>query len=190
MKNLFAFTIMMSTIALTFSSCSEEVADPCDGIVCVNGDCVNGNCDCEQGWSGSDCSTQLTPTSMSITSIKITRFPATDSNGAGWDLFDGPDVYVQITGAGGVIGIETGYIENANPQQDYTFSPSSWSTNNDFADVTSQYTISAYDYDGIDDDLLGGIYFTPYSTQGGFPTTQILDAGGSVAFEVNYSYNW
>ena len=49
MKNLFAFTIMMSTIALTFSSCSEEVADPCDGIVCVNGDCVNGNCDCEQG---------------------------------------------------------------------------------------------------------------------------------------------
>ena len=39
-------------LSLFFFACSS---DPCEEIVCVNGDCNDGSCACEEGWTGELC---------------------------------------------------------------------------------------------------------------------------------------
>ncbi len=48
MNRLIFLLILLLTI-----SCKKD--DPCDGISCVNGDCVEGTCACETGWKGALC---------------------------------------------------------------------------------------------------------------------------------------
>ena len=39
-----------------FSACGDDPIDPCAGVDCgVNGECVDGTCDCEEGYSGANC---------------------------------------------------------------------------------------------------------------------------------------
>lgn len=183
-----SFAILaIGTMSMLFTSCAkEEDADPCDTIVCVKGDCVNGTCDCDEGWSGSDCSNQITPSKIKITGIKLTRFPATD-NGGGWDVSSAPDIFVEISYNGTGI-FESLLYYDADYTQEYTFTINPYIELNN---VTSQYTIRLYDYDDLDaNDWMGGINFTPYFSTNGFPTTKTLDADGDVAFEVTYSYVW
>ena len=35
--------------------CKDTYIDPCQGVNCNNGTCVNGNCNCNPGWYGEDC---------------------------------------------------------------------------------------------------------------------------------------
>lgn len=46
---------LFSFIALTgfFSSCTDN----CEDVTCVNGECIDGTCECDPGFTGSDCST-------------------------------------------------------------------------------------------------------------------------------------
>jgi EGF-like domain len=71
------------TLMLFTASCTQ---DPCAKLTCQNGGtCTNGECACPEGWSGSDCATQKTPTKIKISKIEVLDFKATDPNGAGWD---------------------------------------------------------------------------------------------------------
>ena len=185
--------LLLTVCGLTFvliSSCKKETKDPCEGITCLNGGtCANGSCNCPQGYSGSNCSQQLTPTKVTITKVQVTRFPATDAGGAGWDPTSGPELYPKISlGSSTIYSSSTYYIDASTSLVPYDFTPSPYI---ELTSPTSQYTIEAYDYDTLDpDDWMGGIYFYPYSSTGGFPSTIIIDGGGSVAFKLYVTYTW
>jgi len=58
--------ILLFTLVLIFftASCSKSdpddiVKDPCKGVVCVNGNCIEGICECDFGWTGDDCSVTI-----------------------------------------------------------------------------------------------------------------------------------
>lgn len=171
-----------------FSSCGQDDPDPCEGIICINGGtCANGECNCPEGYTGSDCSQQDTPDKIRISRIDITRFPATD-NGAGWDLTSGPDIYPELSIGSVTLYSASNFYQNADPSDNYTFdlSPAV-----DMEDPNDQYTIRLFDYDDFDpDDLMGGINFTPYSSDNEFPSEIDLDAGGDVAFTLHVTYVW
>lgn len=47
----------MTLVSSAFSSCTE---DPCEGVSCLNGGmCSNGTCECDAGYEGLDCGTQM-----------------------------------------------------------------------------------------------------------------------------------
>lgn len=188
---LFAAAYIITLVGITslFSCKKEDKAkpDPCKGIVCYNGGyCVNGSCSCPQGYTGPSCETQVTPARIKISSIKVTRFPLND-NGSNWDLFDGPDIYIELSRNGTII-TKSNYASNAIFNTPYNFI---WTTPIDISDMYSQYTIRLYDDDGIDTpDYMGGILFYIYSSKNKFPTQITLDAGGTVAFVFTVSYLW
>lgn len=178
---LFFFTAFMTVI----SGCKK---DPCETTVCQNdGYCANGDCVCPEGFTGADCSQQETPDKIRITKIEITRFQATD-NGAGWDLSSGPDIYPELSKGSTNLYSASTFYQNADPSSNYSFDL------NPAIDIVSpndQYTIRLYDFDDFDaDDFMGGINFTPYSSNNGFPNTINLDAGGDVSFTLYVDYVW
>ncbi len=48
--------IYLCFVAIVLSSCGDDPFDPCAGIDCgLNGECLDGTCDCEDGYSGVNC---------------------------------------------------------------------------------------------------------------------------------------
>ena len=151
------------------------------------GYCANGQCVCPEGYTGANCSQQLTPEIIRINKIEVTRFPATDG-GAGWDLTSGADIFPYLTVGSQTVWTSSNYFSNANPNLTYSFTPTPAI---ELTNPLSQHTITLYDYDDLDaDDFMGGIYFTPYHSSNGFPDVLILDAGGGVAFKLHVTYSW
>ena len=181
MKNLL-FVGLVSFLAFAMS-CSSN---PCDDVVCLNdGYCANGECVCPEGFAGADCSKQQTPSKIQIDKIVITKFPATDG-GAGWDLTSGADIFPQLSFDGQIIYSPDEFYQDADPGSTYAFTPGS---NTFIENPNGQHSITLYDYDDFDaDDFMGGINFTPYTSDNKFPSLLNLDAGGSVAFELHLSY--
>lgn len=187
-------TLTLLLFSLIFNSCKKDdddpkPVDPCANITCLNGGfCINGSCSCPQGYNGPACENQITPTKIRITKITVTKFPATTSSGGGWDVSNGPDIFVNIYKGSSLIWEEPAYYQNANPTLDYDFFPSPYV---DLNSPNDQYTIQLYDYDDIDpNDFMGGIYFVPYSSFGGFPSVLTIDGGGTVAFKIHVTYLW
>jgi hypothetical protein len=186
MKKYFFFVIL----AIVFS-CKKNNPDPCVGITCLNGGtCANGLCVCPQGYTGANCSQQITPKKITITKIQVTKFPATKVGGAGWDLTSGPDIYPVISKGTTLIWKSPINFTDANSSLTYDFTPS---PNIDLTSPTDQYTIELFDYDGgiVADDWMGGLYFIPYSITNNFPPIITIDATGSVVtFKIFVTYSW
>jgi hypothetical protein len=53
-KILLSFFGFAAALSLTLTSC----ADPCKDVNCNNGECVEGDCVCTDGWEGTDCLTE------------------------------------------------------------------------------------------------------------------------------------
>jgi hypothetical protein len=193
MKNAVFFLLVMGwSVVATLTSCKkDEPKDPCSGITCLNGGtCANGACNCPPGYAGSDCSQLVTPKKVTITKIQITKFPATEVGGAGWDPTSGPELYPKISLGSTTIYSSTLRYTDANPNLvPYEFAPNPYVELND---PSSQYLIEAYDYDTVDpDDWMGGIYFYPYSSSTGFPSIVLVEAAGAtVAFKLELVYTW
>lgn len=182
---------LLSILLISFFliTCSKD-KDPCEGIVCVNGGtCINGVCDCPEGYTGVACGDQDAPSKILISKITVTKFPATEDDGGGWDLTNGPDIYVtvELDGTNTTIGFSQFYKEDANPSVDYDLSPQNPIA---ITSINSRHSITLWDYDDIVDEFIGGVVFSPYSDTNGFPTEMTLDAGGKVAFTITLSYEF
>lgn len=181
MKKLLFLVVLT---ALLGHACEKDPIDIqedlCKGVICNNGGyCVNGDCQCPPQWTGPSCAQEVAPNKMRVGVITLTSFPLTDGAGGGWDLFDGPDVYLQIKQGSQVI-FTTGYVEDLLSQYSW------FTTGLEFSNPTATYTISVFDYDdGLSaDDPMGGISFTPYQPGKKFPVSYPLQcATCTVAFD-------
>jgi len=157
--------------------------------MCENGGiCIDGTCDCPDGFTGPSCSEQATPDKMRISFIEINRFPGFNHDQQ-WDDQDGPDIFFRLYDKDQPLAQPMLLWENANPEQDYSF----FINIIDMWNVHNLHTLQLIDYDGpgFEGDLMGEIQFTPYNDTNGFPERIVLDNGGPVSFtmEVEYLYN-
>jgi hypothetical protein len=165
--------------------------DPCATVTCKNsGTCANGSCNCPEGWSGSDCGTQKTPSKVRISKIEILNFPTTEAGGGGWDLTSGADLYPVITNAAGtsVVWSPTTYVIDAVAGSTYSWTPVPAVD----LDATTQYIIAAFDDDSpANPDYIKGMSITPFETGKGFPTEWTwtsTDGLFKVKFTVSYVF--
>lgn len=174
----------------TGPNCETDISDPCDDVTCENGYCANGACVCDEGYTGADCSQQVKPASISITRVDVLQFPATNSNGGGWDNGDGADIYIEITTSAGTELYSypvASRVENADPNSTHVFDVD---PDLKITSVSDRYQVHLYDYDSWDaDDHVGGVEGNIYGNQNGFPASDIWEAGGK-RFKVYYSYTW
>jgi len=198
-KTNFIFVLLLLTIlSISCSSNSEDV--PCTPTPCLNGGVSNADCgcDCPQGFTGSDCSTQLIPTKIFITKIKVTKFPNLKTNQNQWDSFvlagyERPDIFPSLSFYNG------NYLYAGQPINDsfsygndnFTFIPS---TPIEINQVSSQYTISLWDDDtigtSINQEFIGGYNFYIYANNGFPAVLNISTSNGLVAFELYLTYQW
>ena len=172
---------MFFMIGLT--SCSENA---CENTLCENGGaCIDGRCDCPEGFTGVHCSERAIPDQMRITSVTVTRFPEL-KDGTTWDDVDGPDIYFVLYHDSIPLAKPIALIENADAARDYSFSLFNIEMNM----ISEQFTMKLLDYDGfnIQPEYMGEINFIPFDIMNGFPETIVLDDGGLVAFVIKVEY--
>ncbi len=156
---------------LFWASCSST-SSPCSKLNCQNGStCLDDVCNCLEGYSGNECATQKTPTKVKISKIEVLDFKATDTNGAGWDLTSGPDIFVAISTpapASASVWTATTFFSDAVPSGN-----SSWTLTPALElNATTPYVFSLSDYDSPDpSDFMGGFQTAPFEAGKGFPTT-------------------
>lgn len=176
MKNI----ILYLTLALLFIACGED--DPCEGIVCGdNGICVNGGCDCDEGYTGLACNDIITPTRMTITQLRLTNFPELKSSGEFWDITGGnaPDIFFTI-GRDGNTPFTSSTISDASGLI-------TWGDPVDLVAPTEQYSITFLDSDVIVDDLISGGTFVPFQDR--LDETLFVD-NGIISFEMDIEYTF
>jgi len=197
MKTILKNVAMLLMISLFFG-CSKDSpsSSACTPIPCLNGGVSNSNCgcNCPQGFTGSNCGTQITPTFINITKIKVIDFPMTNSNGNQWDTlavgnYVRPDIFPFLS-----IGTTT--LFQGTPFQDalntstYTWTPTT-SIVLTPSQFLSQLSLTLYDEDSGTNEFMGGFDFYLYNSTGGFPTTITLSNSTSpYKFELTVSYVW
>lgn len=169
-----------------YSGSQCENYDPCYNFTCMNGGtCQGGSCSCPQGYTSANCSQQMTPSKITITGVRITKFPP-----GNWDAADGPDIFPELLLTGGtqVWSDPDSNYPDANSGQAYNFTPVPGIL---LTLVNSQYTFILWDYDGPGtSQQMGNITFSPYSGTNGFPATLTLDNNNDLVFELTLSYSW
>lgn len=164
----------------------QSAVDPCAGITCQNGGyCSNGVCICPDGYTGANCTQEVTPSSMRITKIVVTDFV-----NSGWDVFpaSSPDIYITVgTGTSCSSGLYTSsYYQDAYPGPNYDFIPSSPLV---ISNPTTPVSICLYDDDVSGDEFMSGVQFTPYQSGADFPSVRTLTVSG-LTCKVYFTYYW
>lgn len=187
---LTATSLLLSTACKKKKSDDPTPSDPCANTVCLNGGtCVDGSCSCPTGYTGSDCGTQKTPVKVSITGIKVTKFPPMDGSTT-WDPITNtnPDFYAVVKQGSNTI-ITSGSINNVAAGTTNTLPGVA---TYDVTDLVTQLNIELLDQDTppIDaDDTMGNINFSIYNSTNHFPTTLVVD-NGTLTFELTLSYTY
>lgn len=194
MKKLIALLVVLM-LNINCSSDSNDTA-ACTPIPCLNGGTSNANCgcNCPQGFTGANCGTLVTPTSVKITKIKVKKFPDAN-NGNWWDTFPNSDADIYLTvenSAFTVIYNHPTYFSNATGlgTSTYDFIPA---TPINLTSVTSNYLINLYDYDSsFSSELISVLAWAPFSTsQTSFPTTKtVTNSTNTFECELTYQYTW
>jgi len=125
---------------------------------------------------------------VKILQVRVTNIPFTNSSSAGWDSFNGPDLFFEIENSGGTVLVSSSTVS------DLTVGglPVTWNlgTALEVNNLLTQYTILLYDYDTPDpDDLIGGYYWTFDSVKSGYPGTVTL-SGGSTGISIDLIVDW
>lgn len=195
--------LLLIGLSISCSSDSDSlpnvVTPKCTPIPCLNGGVSTPNCGCTcpQGYSGANCSTQITPSKITITKIRVKKFPNLKPNGNNWDSFvlpgyERPDIFpVLATFDGSTILFSGTPINDAFSYGNDTFDfiPTTPITINN---VTNQYKLVLYDEDTNNTfELMGGYNVNLYDSTGGFPTIIAVSNTTSLyGFELTVSYTW
>jgi hypothetical protein len=203
MKNFIKGLSMLLIITLFFGCSKDDSSSSCTPITCLNGgvsraDC---GCDCPQGYTGGNCGTQVTPTKIKITKIRVKKFPNLKPNGSSWDTFvlpgyERPDIFpalfpfqaTSVLYAGTPINDSFSYGNDT-----FDFTPT---TPIEITQISQQFTLVLYDDDSTITnpnafEQMGGFNFYIYNSTGGFPTTMLLNNTTSdYGFELTLSYVW
>jgi hypothetical protein len=195
MKNGMVKIGMFLLLVLALGCSNDDSTESCTPITCLNGGVSTADCGCvcSQGFTGSNCDTQLTPSIIKITKIKVTAFPSTRTNGNLWDEaafgnFVRPDIFPYLT-IGSTVLLQGAAVQDAVNPNVYTWTPTNpvVITQSQF---NSQFSLDLYDEDSLTNEFMGGWYFYVYNSTGGFPTTKTVGAAGPITFELTLSYVW
>lgn len=182
-------------VILTFGMLSCAKPDPCEEFVCQNGGtCVDGTCNCPEGFAGTMCETALLPKAVNVSSIKVLKIPATkpdgktwDEDGSGGDIFPALATLKADNTADKYIWLSDFRKTNAPTDQPYTF-------NTIFPELSmtifnEKIAFFLIDKDDTTTETMGGIFFTLKDLIKDKPSKIILDcAACKVAFELTVSY--
>lgn len=195
MKNKFFKPTIFLALCLIIFSCSSN-SDDCEPITCLNGgvftDC---ECDCPVGYTGTDCSEQITPTNVTITKAIVKVFPNTD-DGSNWDLAIPnaesifPDMYITFENAVSTnLYTSDIFYEDAfsNGSTLFEFVPNLVLTN-----FSLHYFVSIWDYDSVDeDDFMTTYKFEAYLDGNGFPDTlTVVSQEHNILVDLELTYEW
>jgi len=131
--------------------------------------------------------TDLVPTKCYLKKVTITAMPFTDGSGAGWDIYNGPDVFIEITNANNVVYQTGTTVSNVTSSMlPLTWN---WSTPWQFPSLTTYYYVDLTDYDTLyPNDYIGWcgpFKMSDYMTT--FPTTMTKTANGiTITIEVQW----
>ncbi len=197
MKTIFKKLSVIIVVVMLSVSCSSDSGDtPCTPIACLNGgtstaDC---GCDCPQGFTGSNCSTQITPTQVKITSIRVTKFPDATPNGNWWDTTPSnsdADIFLTIENINNTtIWTSPTYYTDATGigTLSYNFVPT---TPIIITNFTSGYYMNIWDKDTLSSEFIDLVLFNPYNSSGGFPTTKTFtNSTSTFSFQLTLEYVW
>lgn len=184
LKNL--FLICFLPFLFTTASCLKT--EPCDLRECDNdGYCNDGSCVCPEGYSGTYCETEVLPTSVEITNIRITEFSISNRFGVPYDSASGPDIFISIYGNNGLSYNHPANFENASPTFQYNFVPNVPIVFNK-PDYNCDIILKDLDA-GNTFDVMGLLSFQAYNPNGNFPEKlSIEDDQRGVKIEVSLSY--
>jgi len=189
-------------LTLTFFSCSNgSDSEPCLPIACLNGgiSTIDCDCDCPEGYTGTDCSIQVTPSKIKITKITLIGFPLMRDSNDYWDsyIFNqeevSPDIFIRIRTTSEIL-YTSGYYENAiSSFSGYDFIPD---TPISITSPTSPIGLSVNDNDKnlIGDDtyeLMVYSAFGIYDDTNGFPSVLKFDHDNPVLqFDLHLTYEF
>jgi hypothetical protein len=187
--------LLLILLSATFMACEKEESDPCEDIVCLNdGVCVDGTCDCPEGYWGNDCSIENTPSSITITKVTVVNFPSTDG-GENWDpSFCGgsrADIFVIIVDANDNQYYGSEFYEDAVPgaKQEFTHNLPYTVHGN-----LNDHRIRLYDYDTgscAPSDYIGGYIFNYHYSGENFPRKlTITNSSSNLHFELDLEYSF
>ena len=133
---------------------------------------------------------QTAPTKAFITKVVVNSYPYTMSNGVGWDLTDGPDVYFSIysNDVTEIFNGSSSHCNNLAPNQ----STISWDFYAPYFEVPSfnhKLYIHLYDWDQYDsDDFMGSCGpFTTHDLLNGFPSS-MTHVSGNISVTLYFSF--
>lgn len=157
-------TIIASMLITTvmFAGCDKDDPDPCEAVQCHNaGTCVDGVCDCPDGYGGADCSNPIAPDAIRITKVRISNFPSTN-DGEPWDGLPGyADLTFSIYKGSTLVYESPLRYDNANTETTYDFVPN---TPLILEHPEEEYQFNVYDYDGPDTkEFMIGLAFVPWN---------------------------
>lgn len=215
LNSFFAYT----SIILVLIACSKDPnepdgnsnnngngnASPCEGITCLNGGiCINGLCDCADGYTGPDCGQLDLDVTIRINQITISGYPQTNGGSAWDDPFIGSSTsadvsYRIIRPSGSIFNSET-YLPNA------TGGPITFNSTSGLpfvispSDVDNSHTFQVMDLDDLDssdlgssDDIMVSLSFIPETLIDGpgavFPSTITL-SNGATTVQLSVTYEW
>lgn len=179
--------ITLSLLLFIAVSCSSDDDLACTPVECLNGgiETVDCGCDCPEGYSGTDCSSQIDPSAILINKITITSFPPRKPNGDYWDnsFFDllsddkYPDIYVQLindTTLETLYFPDFYYINVEDSFSELEFTPSEPISIQDYDD---NIVLLIFDYDEDEDpiaELMDSIKLDLYFNTNNFPDWSIF----------------
>ena len=183
--------ILLMSILFSLNSCSDK--DSCNDLVCINGSCINSECECNEGYTGINCSDELELSRVIANDIIHLWSPEFDigSNGQNvtWDVLGGKkaDIFLRV------------YL-NSNPN-DFTDSDvlidqihdqrASFEFSYIFENPRELYKIEFWDNDNPDDFMVSMDYL-PYKTvEGLLQTEKIFSIDGiPQGIEMDLSYEF
>ncbi|TGV04820.1 hypothetical protein [Flavivirga rizhaonensis] len=197
MRNQIFKLILLSILTATYSGCSSKSND-CETVTCLNeGVFIDCACECPQGYTGIDCSAQVTPKKVIITKAIVKVFPNTN-NGEFWDLgvptVDDalPDVYITFQDADlNTIYDSPTFHENVISDA-VTFFEFSLSPSIELTKFDKPFLVNIWDYDtASEDDFMTSYGFFAYTSTNNFPDViTVVSQPDEILVDLEVTYEW